>query len=138
MHPVNRLFVELIFFPVVSIYAAHYPTTTTNGLCPYVTALLVSLPGQLHLRRIGQRGVLGLALMMALFVVNLQQEQSTQSRGWGLKLGEAVHSKNKKQKINSRPGGSLPQTEPIYSRLATLPHQQKRCNAVAFANEGHG
>lgn len=70
------------YFPVVSVYAPPRP----NALCTHVTALLVSLPGQLHLRRIGQRGVLGLALMMTLLVVNLQQEQSTQSRGgWGVK-----------------------------------------------------
>lgn len=75
-----------------------------NALCTHITALLVSLPGQLHLRRIGQRGVLGLALMMTLLVVNLQQEQSKQSRGGGLKPGEAV---NLKKNINSRPLSSV-------------------------------
>lgn len=37
----------------------------------YVAALLVHSPGQRHFRRIRQRGVLGLALIMALLVLDL-------------------------------------------------------------------
>lgn len=37
----------------------------------YITALIVYSPGQLHLRRISQGGVLGLALIVTLLVVDL-------------------------------------------------------------------
>lgn len=79
----NKNKTQLISVSGVHTLRQIFSTPPTNALCTHVTALLVGLPGQLHLRRIGQRGVLGLALMMTLLVVNLQQEQSTQSRGGG-------------------------------------------------------
>lgn len=93
----------------------------------YITALMGHFPGQLHFRGISQGGVLGLALIMTLLVVNLQGHTQQE-----LKFTDVVNSSTSVADLSAQAASH----RSYLHWLLTFLHQQKRLKATVLKEGG--